>query len=117
MTYEKLMSAIRTFGLGERATLDEIKNRYRELAKRHHPDGGIREDAEAIYRVIEANRVILEYVESYRYCFSEEEYLEQDPEERFRRQFTESLLANRVCLSPMGPIFCDLPPSNRSEVC
>ena len=40
MTYEKLMSAIRTFGLGERATLDEIKTRYRELAKRHHPDKG-----------------------------------------------------------------------------
>jgi lipoprotein NlpI len=87
MTYEKLMSAIRTFGLGERATLDEIKTRYRELAKRHHPDGGTSEDTEAIYRVIEANRVILEYVESYRYCFSEREYLEQDQEERLRRRF------------------------------
>ena len=87
MTYEKLRAAIRTFGLGERATLDEIKARYRELAKRHHPDGGISEDTEAIYRVIEANRVILEYVESYRYCFSEQEYLEQDPEERLRRRF------------------------------
>ncbi len=58
MTYKKLRSAIRTFGLGERATLDEIKTRYRELAKRHHPDGGIMEDTEAIYRVIEAHRVI-----------------------------------------------------------
>ena len=82
-----MRSAIRTFGLGERATLDEIKTRYREPAKRHHPDGGIREDTEAIYRVIEADRVILEYVESYRYCLPEREYLEQDPDERLRRQF------------------------------
>ncbi len=87
MTYEELKAALRVFGLGERATLQEIKARYRELAKRHHPDGGISEDTEAIYRVIEANRVILEYVESYRYCFSEQEYPEQDPEERLRRRF------------------------------
>jgi hypothetical protein len=95
MTHKKLISAIRTFGLGERATLDEIKTRYRELAKRHHPDVGIREDTEEIYRVIEANRVILEYVESYRYCFSEREYLEQDPEERLRRRFMEDPMWNK----------------------
>lgn len=88
MTYKKLKAALRVFGLGERATLDEIKARYRELAKRYHPDGGISEDTEVIYRVIEANRVIMEYVGSYRYCFSEQEYLEQDPEERLRRRFT-----------------------------
>lgn len=42
-----------------------------------------------VYRrpVNEANRVITEYVESYRYCFSEREYLEQNPEERLRRRF------------------------------
>jgi hypothetical protein len=94
MTYEKLKAALHVFGLGERATLGEIKARYRELAKRHHPDGGIKEDTEAIYRVIEANRVILEYVESYRYCFSEQEYLEQDPEERLRRRFMGDPLWN-----------------------
>jgi len=87
MTHEKLRSAIRVFGLGERATLEEIKARYRELAKRHHPDGGGSEDAGEIYRVIEANRVIMEYVASYRYCFSDLEYLDQYPEERLRRQF------------------------------
>jgi hypothetical protein len=94
MTYGKLQSAIRTFGLGEHVTLGEIKARYRELVKRHHPDGGINEDTEAIYRVIEANRVILEYVESYRYCFSEQEYLEQYPEERLRRRFMDDPLWN-----------------------
>lgn len=88
MTYDRLQSAVRALGLGERATLDEIKARYRELVKRHHPDGGAEGNAETIYRVIEARRVIMEYVESYRYGFSEREYLEQDPDERLRRQFT-----------------------------
>ena len=37
--------------------------------------------------MIEANRVIMEYVESYRFRFSEPEYLEKDPEERLRRRF------------------------------
>lgn len=45
--------------------------------------------------MIDANRVILEYVESYRDCFSEEEYLEQDPEERLRRQFMGDPLWNK----------------------
>jgi len=92
MTYKKLRSAVRTFGLGERATLGDIKARYRQLAKHHHPDGGIAEDSEEIYRVIEAYRVIMEYVGDYRYCFSEREYLEQDPEERLRRKFGEDPL-------------------------
>jgi DnaJ-class molecular chaperone len=87
MTYGDLKAALRVFGLGERATLQEIKTRYRDLAKRHHPDFGDSEDTEEIYRVNEANRVILEYVESYRYCFSEQEYLEQNPEEQLRRRF------------------------------
>lgn len=87
MTHDELKAALRVFGLGERATLQEIKTRYRELAKQHHPDGGQTGDPEEIYRVNEANRVILEYVESYRFCFSEREFLEQNPEERLRRRF------------------------------
>lgn len=95
MTYDELKAAIRVFGLGERATLQEIKTRYRELAKRYHPDAGDRGDAEEIYQVNEANRVIMEYVESYRFCFSELEYLEQVPEERLRRQFMADPLWGR----------------------
>jgi hypothetical protein len=92
MRHDDLQAALRVFGLGERATLKEIKGRYRELARQHHPDGGNGEDTEEIYRVIEANRVIMDYVESYRFCFSEREYLEQDPEERLRRRFVDDPL-------------------------
>ncbi len=87
MTHDELKAALRVLGLGERATLHEIKARYRELAMRHHPGGNNGGNPEEIYRVIEANRVILDFVESYSYCFSEQEYLAQYLEERLRRQF------------------------------
>ena len=38
MTYRELQDALETFGLGERATLKEVKARHRALAKAHHPD-------------------------------------------------------------------------------
>jgi len=92
MRHDDLKAALHVFGLGERATLREIKARYRELARQHHPDGGNRGDTAEIYRVIEANRLIMDYVESYRVGFSEREYWEQDPEERLRRRFVDDPL-------------------------
>lgn len=87
MTYREFRQAIEVFALGERATLDQIKTRHRELVKTHHPDRGISTDPEAIRRVNCAYEILTAYCESYRYCFAEEEFLEQVPEERLRRQF------------------------------
>jgi ribosomal protein L14E/L6E/L27E len=89
MTYQELQTALRIFGLGERATLRDIKTRHRELAKRHHPDVEGNRDSEEIRAVNAAHRLLLEYVRSYRFCFSQEEFLEQRPEERVREQFRE----------------------------
>ncbi len=87
MTYRELQEALAIFGLGERATLKQIKARHRELARAHHPDRGGPADGEAMQRVNAAYRLLLAYCEGYRFCFSEEEFLEQHPEERLRRQF------------------------------
>jgi len=87
MTHDTLRQAAEVLGLGDRATLAEIKARYRALVKLHDPDAGGRKGRDEIYRVIEAYGVIIKDVESYRYCFSEQEYMEQDPEERVRRRF------------------------------
>ena len=70
MTYDELRAAVRvprTGGTGY--PLAEIKSRYRELVKRHHPDAGAK-DAEQARLVIEANRRIMRYVDAYRYGFS-----------------------------------------------
>lgn len=87
MTYADLHEALRVFGLGERATLAEIKARHRQLVKRHHPDRGDLDNPETIRLVNAAYRVLLDYLAQYRFSFSEEEFYEQRPEERLRQQF------------------------------
>ncbi len=48
--------ALETLGLDEAATLNEIKSRYKELVKKHHPDanGGDRSAEERLRKVIQA---------------------------------------------------------------
>jgi len=87
MTYRQLQDALAVFGLGERATLKQIKAHHRTLAKTYHPDRGEVSDPDKMRQINTAYRVLLAYCENYRFCFSEAEFLEQVPEERLRRQF------------------------------
>jgi len=92
MTYADLQEALRVLGLGERATLKEIKTRHRALVKLHHPDTGNADDPKIIRDVNAAYRVLLDYVAAYRFSFAEEEFYEQNPEERLRLQFADDPL-------------------------
>ena len=92
MTHSDLLEALRVLGLGERASLKEIKNRHRELVKRHHPDTGNSNEPEVIQQVNAAYRVLMDYVSGYRFSFAEEEFYEQNPEERIWRQFMDDPL-------------------------
>ena len=87
MTYRELQDSLALFGLGERATLKQIKARHRELARAHHPDRGAAGDAATMQQINAAYKILLAYCENYRFSFSEGEFLEQVPEERLRRQF------------------------------
>jgi DnaJ-class molecular chaperone len=88
MTYTDLQEALRVMDLGERVTLKEIKIRHKELVKRHHPDTGNTDEPEMIRKVNAAYRVVLDYVATYCFSFSQEEFYEQNPEERLRQQFS-----------------------------
>jgi DnaJ-class molecular chaperone len=92
MKFAQLQGALHVFGLRERAMLKEIKARYRKLVKQYHPDAGECLNQVMIRQVNDAYRVLLEYTGSYRYSFTEEEFCEQYPEERIRRQFKEDPL-------------------------
>lgn len=92
MDYTELQAALKVFGLGERASLKEIKARHRELAKRYHPDSGEASALPAMQLVNAAYSLLLDYVESYSFSFAEEEFYEQCPEERLRQQFGEDPL-------------------------
>jgi len=89
MTYDELQQALKVFGLGEQASLQEIKDRHRELAKRYHPDAGNSGKEDAIRELNEAYRLLLDYIRHYRFGFDEETFYEQCPEERIRRQYEE----------------------------
>jgi DnaJ-class molecular chaperone len=86
MTREELQAALSLFALGERATMKEIKARHRELVKRYHPDAGAA-DPERIREVNAAYQVLLAYVESYLFSFTEKEFYRQNPEQRLQQQF------------------------------
>ena len=99
MTFQELKAALELYQLGERVTHKQIKARHRELVKCHHPDRGHHHDEdhhsdqgcdtdpEIIRKINAAYEILTAYCEGYRYCFTEEEFLEQVPEERLRRQF------------------------------
>jgi len=96
MTYADLQESLWVLGLGERATLREIKTRHRELVKRHHPDTGNASDTEMIRKVNSAYRIVFDYVSAYRFSFAEEDFYEQNPEARIWRQFADDpLCGNR----------------------
>ncbi|AMV71172.1 J domain-containing protein [Desulfuromonas carbonis] len=88
MNFQELVQALGTLELGERASLAEIRRRYHQLVRRHHPDAG-GEDAAAIRRVNAAYQLLTSYCRNYRFSFSHEEFLEQFPEERLREQFSQ----------------------------
>jgi DnaJ-class molecular chaperone len=92
MTYADLQEALQILGLGERASLKEIKARHRELVKRHHPDTGNAGDPEMIRQVNFSYRILLDFVSAYRFSFAEDEFYEQNPEERILMQFADDPL-------------------------
>lgn len=89
MQYQALCKALELLGLGERASLEQIKARYRQLAKQLHPDAdsAAANGEEGMRQLNAAYALVRSYCEGYRFCFNEEEFYEQNPEERLRRQF------------------------------
>lgn len=92
MTFSELQTSLRILGLEDRVTMAQVKDRHRRLVKRHHPDTGTESNEELIQQINGAYTVVSEYLEGYRYSFSEEEFYSQNPEENIRRQFMDDPL-------------------------
>lgn len=91
MSYEDFTAALNILGLPQQATWAAVRRRHRALIKALHPDAG-GGDPEAIRALNEAYRQLQEYCRNYRFDFSREEYLEQNPEERLREQFAHDAI-------------------------
>ncbi len=83
--FKEIDHARRLLGLSERATLDEIKQAFHRLAKKHHPDGcedSQKKDCEEKYKEIsQAYNLLMFYCRNYRYCFDEQEVIRQSWDE------------------------------------
>ena len=85
--------ARRLLGLGELASIAEIKTAYRHLCKQWHPDA-LADDAPGSGKIKDINaayRLLLDYCETYRFSFSPEEVESFDPERWWSRRFGDSL--------------------------
>ena len=80
-SFQRLEAARKVLGLPDRASLHQIRERYRELSKRWHPDL-CREDPETCKgKQAELNAaydILMNYCNNYQYSFREED-VEQYP--------------------------------------
>jgi DnaJ-class molecular chaperone len=74
--FDEIEEARELLGLGEEATLKEIKKAYRTLAHRHHPDKlaeGDASESETMKRLNRAYKLLMDYCNEYKYSFREED--------------------------------------------
>lgn len=92
LSFDKLMKAKTLLGLHDKATLFEIKTRYKTMMHQWHPDKHP-EDTEAAHamstQINEAYATLLEYCEKYEYNFDENFLKEQTltPQEWWTKKF------------------------------
>jgi DnaJ-class molecular chaperone len=92
VNFNEIDEARRLLGLGEAATLKEIKSAYRRLAHRHHPDKHIvasEEDMERMKKLNRAYKVLMDYCTDYKYSFREKAVARTYPNEEDWRNWRE----------------------------
>jgi preprotein translocase subunit Sec63 len=75
-------------GLGEEASIEEIKSAYRELALKYHPDRCVDKEKgaceEMFKKVNNAYGILMVYCANYRFSFREEEVRKTDLDEKIQ---------------------------------
>jgi len=82
---ERLEAALETLSLPKLITRDDIKKRYRHLAREIHPDKG--GDEQQMAQINEAYEVLMEYIDSFRYTFDDKEIDMHAPSEAHTERF------------------------------
>ncbi len=84
--FETIEAALAEMSLPKLVTRDEIKARYRQLAREHHPDRA--GDAGRMEQINAAYAVLMEYIDTFRYRFDETEIGQHYPEGNHAQKFT-----------------------------
>ncbi|NLC27418.1 MAG: DnaJ domain-containing protein [Campylobacteraceae bacterium] len=85
LTREEIERALATLELPVLVSLKEVRARYRQLAKRYHPD--ISNEKQTMQNINASYALLKEYMERYKFSFSEEEIAKQFPEENHAARF------------------------------
>jgi DnaJ-class molecular chaperone len=91
--FSEIEKARKLLGLGEAATLKEIKRAYRTLAHYHHPDkygsAAGKETEETMKKLNWAYKLLMDYCDNYKYSFREEDVARTYPDEEYLRTFKD----------------------------
>jgi DnaJ-class molecular chaperone len=90
VNFDDIDEARRLLGLGEVATLKEIKSAYRKLSHRHHPDkhgGDTNENDFTMKKLNQAYKILLDYCTNFKYSFREEDVRRTYPYEEYMRKW------------------------------
>ena len=88
--FEEINKARNELGLGETATLEEIKRSYRKLAHQYHPDANSDcTNNEKMKKLNWAYKLLLDYCSKYKYSFSYKDVARNYPEEAFYKDWYE----------------------------
>lgn len=75
LSFDKLIKAKTLLGLSDKATLSEIKTRYKTMMQQWHPDRHLDDSNtahEMSVQINEAYAIVLEYCSTYEYNFDED---------------------------------------------
>ncbi len=71
MEYDKLREAIKVLGIKDKASIKEIKEIYKDLMAKYHPDKCKQEECYEKSQIIaEAYKIIMDYCENYKIDFT-----------------------------------------------
>jgi len=89
--FKEIDEARRLLGLGEVATLEEIKSAYRRMAHRYHPDkhGGTtgKGTEETMKKLNAAYKLLMDYCSNHKYSFREEDVARTYPYDEYLRRY------------------------------
>jgi len=82
---EEIQQALDRLDLPILVTKSDIKKRYRQLARVHHPD--LNQSDENMEKINQAYALLMEYIESFRYTFDTDEIARQFPGAEHAKKF------------------------------
>jgi len=89
--FDEIDEARNLLGLGEAATLKEVRSAYRRMASQYHPDKHTTADSnqyeETMKKLNRAYIVLTEYCREYKYTFTEKDVARTYPHDEYLRRY------------------------------